>query len=62
MLVLYRAIGEEIYINHGEIQFKLIAEKNGKFAVGIKAPEHVLIDRKEVLVKKEPHNRSRQWR
>ena len=54
MLVLTRRIGEEIYINKGAIQIKLLYVKNGTIVIGIKAPDDIDIERKELFVRKHP--------
>ncbi|WP_133127697.1 carbon storage regulator [Legionella nagasakiensis] len=52
MLVLTRRIGEQIYIDKGLIQIKILYERNGHVAVGIKAPSHIEVDRKEIFMRK----------
>ena len=52
MLVLTRRIGEEIFIDKGQIQIKVLYERNGVIAIGINAPINVDIDRKELFLKK----------
>lgn len=52
MLTLIRRIGEEIYIDRGRIKVRLISEKDGLIRVGIEAPKHVDVDRKEVFIRK----------
>lgn len=53
MLVLTRKVGEQILINKGEIQIKVLYERNGSVALGVQAPAHVDVDRKEVFLKKQ---------
>jgi carbon storage regulator len=53
MLVLTRKVGEQILINKGEIQIKVLAERNGTVAIGVQAPAHVDVDRKEVFLRKQ---------
>ena len=53
MLVLTRRIGEQIYIDKGSIQIKLLYERNGNIAIGIKAPKHIDVDRKEIFLSKQ---------
>lgn len=52
MLTLIRRIGEEIYIDRGKIKVRLISEKDGLVMVGIEAPKHIDVDRKEVFIRK----------
>ena len=52
MLVLTRRIGEQIYIDKGLIQIKILYERNGQVAVGIKAPANIEVDRKEIFMRK----------
>lgn len=52
MLTLIRRIGEEIYIDRGRIKVLLISEKDGLIKVGIQAPKHVDVERKEVFIRK----------
>lgn len=53
MLVLTRKVGEQILINKGEIQIKVLAEHKGTIAIGVQAPEHIDVDRKEVFLRKQ---------
>lgn len=52
MLTLIRRIGEEIYIDKGRIKVILISEKEGLIKLGIEAPKHIDIERKEVFIRK----------
>ncbi|HAT1770909.1 TPA: carbon storage regulator [Legionella pneumophila] len=52
MLILIRRIGEAIYIDKGRIKVHLISENEGLIRLGIEAPKHVDIERKEVFVRK----------
>lgn len=52
MLTLIRRIGEEIYIDKGTIKIILLFEKDGLIGVGVKAPKHIDIERKEVFIRK----------
>ncbi|MFO8646105.1 carbon storage regulator [Legionella pneumophila] len=52
MLTLIRRIGEAIYIDKGKIKVHLISENEGLIRLGIEAPQHVDIERKEVFVRK----------
>lgn len=52
MLILNRHIGEAIYIDKGRIKVHLLSEKEGLIKLGIEAPKHVDIERKEVFVRK----------
>ena len=52
MLVLTRRIGEEVLIDKGQIKIKILGKKNGVIAIGIKAPIHIDVDRKEIFSRK----------
>ncbi|CDZ76696.1 carbon storage regulator [Legionella massiliensis] len=52
MLILDRKIGEEIYINKGKIKITVLYEKNGLIGIGVRAPNYIDIDRKEVFIRK----------
>ena len=52
MLVLTRRIGEKILIDKGQIEIKILYIRNGQVAIGIKAPEHIDVDRMEIFLKK----------
>ena len=58
MLVLTRRTGEQILIDKGSIQIKILYQRNGHVAVGIKAPRHVDVDRKEIFIKKQNTKKS----
>ncbi|KTD04448.1 vir region protein [Legionella geestiana] len=53
MLVLTRRIGEQILIDKGQIEIKMLYVRNGHIAVGIKAPAHIDVDRKEIFIRKQ---------
>ncbi|HIH8949640.1 carbon storage regulator [Legionella waltersii] len=52
MLILIRRMGEEIYIDKGKIKVLLISENEGLIKLGIDAPKHVDVERKEVFIQK----------
>lgn len=52
MLTLIRRIGEEIYIDKGRIKVLVISENEGLIKLGIEAPKHIDIERKEVFIRK----------
>lgn len=52
MLILIRRIGESIYIDKGKIKVHLLSENDGLIRLGIEAPKHFDIERKEVYVRK----------
>lgn len=56
MLLLTRKHGEEIFIDKGQIMVKVIFAKNGKALLGIHAPQHIDIDRKEIFLRKQRDN------
>jgi len=47
MLVLTRRVGDEIIID-GDIRVMVVAVKGDKVRIGIEAPPHVPVDRKEI--------------
>lgn len=53
MLILTRRTGEEILIDQGQIQIKVLFARNGNVAIGINAPRQIAIDRKEIYLKKQ---------
>lgn len=52
MLILTRRAGEQVVIDKGQIQVKVLYERNGIVALGIHAPPHVDIDRQEIFLQK----------
>lgn len=56
MLVLSRKIEESIIIN-GDIEIKIVALEDGRVRIGIDAPKHYEIHRKEVFEKIQAENR-----
>lgn len=52
MLILVRRVGEAIYIDKGKIKVHLISENSGLVKLGIEAPKHIEVDRKEVFIRK----------
>lgn len=52
MLVLTRRKGQQILINKGTIQLKVLKIEGGNISLGIHAPEGVDIDREEIYFKK----------
>lgn len=55
MLVLGRKVGEQILIDNGNIQIKVLSIKGSNVCIGINAPECIGIDREEVYLKKLNH-------
>ncbi len=53
MLILSRKIGEEIFINQGEIRIKLIFLDVEEALLGIHAPREIEIDRKAFFLRKQ---------
>jgi carbon storage regulator len=51
MLVLTRKVGEEIVIG-GDIRLMVVAVRGGKVRIGISAPNEVVVDRQEVVEKR----------
>ncbi len=52
MLVLTRRRGQQVYINNGAIQVKVLKVKGNTISLGFIAPEHMNIDREEIYLKK----------
>lgn len=52
MLVLTRKIGQQIQIDNGLIQIKVLKVENGSISIGFNAPAHIDIDREEVYLRK----------
>lgn len=53
MLVLTRRAGEQVFINKGQIQIKVLHIRNGNVALGIKAPNQIEVDREEIYYRKQ---------
>lgn len=53
MLVLTRRVGEQIFIDKGQIQIKILFVRNGNIALGIQAPSHIDVDREEIYYRKQ---------
>lgn len=56
MLVLTRRVGEQIFIDKGQIQIKVLFVRNGNIAIGIHAPPHVDVDREEIYYRKQDNS------
>ncbi|MFO2970983.1 carbon storage regulator [Legionella pneumophila serogroup 10] len=52
MLVLTRKAGQQILIGKGLIQMKVLKVNDDIISIGIKAPQHIDIDREEIYLKK----------
>lgn len=52
MLVLTRRVGEQIFIDKGQIKIKILFVRNGNIALGIHAPSHIDVDREEIYYRK----------
>lgn len=54
MLVLTRKIGQQVLINNGIIQMKILGidKDYDVISIGFNAPEHIDIDREEVYLRK----------
>ena len=52
MLILDRRIGQQIVMNNGKIQLKVLKVEDGIISIGIDAPDHMDIDREEVYLRK----------
>ena len=57
MLVLTRRVGEQILINKGQIEIKVLYVRKGHIAIGINAPSNIEVDREEIYLRKQtnPH-------
>lgn len=53
MLVLTRRVGEQILINKGQIQIKVLYVRKGHIAIGINAPSNIEVDREEIYLRKQ---------
>ncbi|KTC76184.1 vir region protein [Legionella birminghamensis] len=58
MLVLTRRIGEQIFIDKGQIKIKVLFVRNGNIALGIQAPSQVDVDREEIYYRKQDNPES----
>lgn len=58
MLVLTRRVGEQILIDKGQIEIKVLYVRKGHIALGINAPGHVDVDRKEIFIRKQRNNQA----
>lgn len=52
MLVLTRRVGQQVLMDNGAIQIKVLKVEDGKISIGFSAPSHIDIDREEVFFKK----------
>lgn len=52
MLKLSRRIGQQIFIKKGQIEIHILYIKDGQVGLGIKAPKHIDVDRKEIFLLK----------
>jgi len=51
MLILSRKIGESLIIN-GNIEVKILDIKKDSVRVGVRAPDHIVVDRQEIHERK----------
>ncbi|QBR84680.1 carbon storage regulator [Legionella israelensis] len=51
MLILFRRVGEQIYIDNGRIKIEVLKQNGDDIAIGIKAPASVDVHRKEVFMR-----------
>ena len=51
MLILTRKIGESLIID-GNIEVKILDIKKDSVRVGVRAPDHIIVDRKEIHERK----------
>lgn len=59
MLVLTRRIGEQILIDKGQIEIKILHIRHGQVAIGINAPSHIDVDRLEIFIRKRDEPRQK---
>ena len=59
MLVLTRRVGEQIFLNKGQIKVKILFIRNGNVAIGIQAPPDVDVDREEIYYLKQENDEDR---
>ena len=52
MLKLTRKVGQQVFINDGSIQVKIMEVKGNYVSIGFVAPKNVDIDREEIFFKK----------
>ena len=52
MLILTRKIGQQVLIDNGAIQIKVLKIEGGKISIGFSAPENIDICREEVYLRK----------
>lgn len=52
MLVLTRKVGQQILIGKGMIQIKVLKIDDDIISIGLKAPQHIDIDREEIYLQK----------
>ena len=53
MLVLTRRVGERILIDNGRIEVAFLYRRGGQVAFGINAPPDMVVDRKEIFIRKQ---------
>ncbi|RAP35732.1 carbon storage regulator [Legionella quinlivanii] len=56
MLVLTRRVGEQIFIDKGQIKIKVLFVRNGNIALGIQAPSQIDVDREEIYYRKQDNH------
>ncbi|WP_131778510.1 carbon storage regulator [Legionella bozemanae] len=61
MLVLTRKAGQQILIGKGLIQMKVLKVDDDIISIGIKAPQHIDIDREEIYLKKLQQERAESY-
>ena len=52
MLILTRKIGQQVLINNGTIQVKVLGVEGNTISMGFSAPSHIDIDREEIYARK----------
>ena len=53
MLILTRRIGESLIVGDNEIGITVLGVKGNQVRIGVKADEHVVIDREEIYLRKQ---------
>ncbi|CZP77308.1 TPA: carbon storage regulator [Legionella pneumophila] len=53
MLVLTRKLGERIVMDDGKIEIVYLSRRGNNVALGIQAPPHIDVNRKEIFISKQ---------
>ena len=58
MLIVTRKAGEQVVIDRGTIQIRVLGVDRGKIRLGFTAPKNIDIDREEIYLKKQEQQAS----